>query len=259
MATLSSLRLPTQHPLSHPVGSQSAVRTAAIAPRCVLTSAVFPQRQALSTRHVASTFLSSSASLSPSLPSLSAHLSASRGPQLPPRSRVVRVQARGGGGGGGDGSIEASQRILSALVYFLPLLDGARYARFLYSQYPFTRVVLDPLLPLVQAYNSFPYAGLILFFALYLAVIRNPSFNRYVRYNAMQAVILDILMILPSLFERLFAGGNDPIVFQLTVIFYNTVFLYLFSCFGFAVVSCLLGKTPRLPLVAEAADAQVPF
>ncbi|CAI5513311.1 unnamed protein product [Closterium sp. Naga37s-1] len=209
--------------------------------------AAFLPRPALSPRH-----LSSASALAPSIPALSA-LSA-RQPRLPSRSPgAVRVHARGGGG---DGSVGVPERILSASVYFLPLLDGARYARFLYAQYPFTRVILDPIIPLVQAYNSFPYAGLILFFLLYLAVIRNQNLDRYVRYNAMQAVILDILMILPSLIERLFAG-NDGISLQLTIIFYNTVFLYLFACFVFGVVSCLLGKTPRLPIVAEAADAQV--
>ncbi|CAI5522173.1 unnamed protein product [Closterium sp. Naga37s-1] len=209
--------------------------------------AAFLPRPALSPRH-----LSSTSALSPSLHALSVRSTSAR---LPPRAPgAVRVSARGGGG---DGSVGVPERILSASVYFLPLLDGARYARFLYAQYPFTRVLLDPIIPLVQAYNSFPYAGLILFFLLYLAVIRNQNLDRYVRYNAMQAVILDILMILPSLIERLFAG-NDGISLQLTIIFYNTVFLYLFACFVFGVVSCLLGKTPRLPIVAEAADAQVP-
>ncbi|CAI5458763.1 unnamed protein product [Closterium sp. Yama58-4] len=211
--------------------------------------AAFLPRPALSPRHLTST-----SALSPSLPALSTQTTSARLPRLPSRAPgAVRVSARGGGG-----SVGVPERIISAAVYFLPLLDGARYARFLYAQYPFTRVLLDPIIPLVQAYNSFPYAGLILFFLLYLAIIRNQNLDRYVRYNAMQAVILDILMILPSLLERLFAG-NDGISLQLTIIFYNTVFLYLFACFVFGVVSCLLGKTPRLPIVAEAADAQVPF
>lgn len=152
----------------------------------------------------------------------------------------------------------AADRVLAAVPYLLPFLDGARYARYLYQQYPFTRPLLDPLIPLVQTYNAVPFAGFAVFFALYLGVIRNQNLDRYVRFNAMQAVILDILMILPSLFERLLAP-RDPISYQLTVILYNTVFLYLLACFVFGVVSCLLGKTPRLPLVADAADAQVPF
>ena len=125
-------------------------------------------------------------------------------------------------------------------------------------QYPFTRPLLDPLIPLVQTYNSVPFAGFVCFFILYLGVIRNQNLDRYVRFNAMQAVVLDILMILPSLFERLLAP-KDPVSYQLTIILYNTVFLYLFACFVFGVASCLLGKTPRLPLVADAADSQVPF
>jgi hypothetical protein len=38
---------------------------------------------------------------------------------------------------------------------------------------------------------------------------------------------------------------------------YNTIFLFLFACVAYGVGSCLVGQTPRLPLVADAADAQV--
>jgi len=74
----------------------------------------------------------------------------------------------------------------------------------------------------------------------------------------MQAVILDILMILPALLERVFTF-RDGVGFQITIVCYNTVFLYLVACVLFGIGSCLLGKNPRLPLVADAAEAQVPF
>lgn len=74
----------------------------------------------------------------------------------------------------------------------------------------------------------------------------------------MQAVVLDILMILPALVERLIAPSGG-IGLDFIILVYNTVFIYLFSCFVFGVGSCLLGKTPRLPIVADAAEAQVPF
>lgn len=36
---------------------------------------------------------------------------------------------------------------------------------------------------------------LAVFFGVYLGVIQNYRFSRYVRYNAMQAVLLDVLLV----------------------------------------------------------------
>ena len=38
---------------------------------------------------------------------------------------------------------------------------------------------------------------------------------------------------------------------------YNTIFLFLFACVAYGVGSCMTGQTARLPLVGDAADAQV--
>lgn len=86
-----------------------------------------------------------------------------RGPCLPPRRPCpsgCRIEARRR-----EEGVEPSQRIVAGLAYLLPLLDGIRYGRFLFQQFPVTEVVLQPILPLVQLYNSVPFASLVAFFA----------------------------------------------------------------------------------------------
>ena len=167
-------------------------------------------------------------------------------------TRGLNVKAQAGRNDG----VPAAERIIAALGYFLPFFDGIQYGRYFFMQFPVAERLLTPLFPLLSAYKGFPYSNFIAFFALYLAVVRNPSFSRYVRFNTMQAVVLDVLLIFPTLVERTFTPRGG-IGFELLIIFYNTTFLFLVACFLFGVVSCLLGKTPRLPLVAEAADQQV--
>ena len=158
----------------------------------------------------------------------------------------------------GRSTPDAAERIIASIGYLLPLCDGAKYGRYLFQQFPITFNLVKPLAPVIQAYTTIPYAAAVIFFALYLGVIQNQKFSRYVRYNCMQAVILDILMIIPSLLERLLAPSGG-IGLDIVILFYNTTFIYVFASFVFGVGSCLLGRMPRLPLVAEAADAQVPF
>jgi hypothetical protein len=49
----------------------------------------------------------------------------------------------------------------------------------------------------------------------------------------------------------------DPPAVQVYVTLYNTIWLFVFFCVAYGVGSCLTGQTARLPIVAEAADAQV--
>ena len=108
--------------------------------------------------------------------------------------RVPAPAAFRGGGGGGD-SPSFADRALAALPYLLPALDALRYGRFIFMQAPFVARALAPLAPLNALYRSFPFSGFIFFLAVYGGIANNQSLSRFTRYNAMQAVLLDILLM----------------------------------------------------------------
>lgn len=156
----------------------------------------------------------------------------------------------------GSSPVPASDRLLAAVGYFLPFFDGVQYGRFFLTQFPVAQTFLEPLFPAIKVYNSYPYASILVFFTLYFAVVRNPNISRYVRFNTMQAIVLDILLIFPEIVERSFAP-SEGLGVNLLSSFDSTVFLFLLTCLVYGSTSCLLGQVPRLPLVADAADAQV--
>eukprot|EP00250_Pteridium_aquilinum_P003420 c13728_g1_i1 orf=119-784(+) len=168
------------------------------------------------------------------------------------RAQSLRIFAAGGRGEGMD----TADRIVAASGYLLPFLDGVQYGRYFFIQFPAAQVAFQPLYPLLRVYSSTPFASVAVFFGLYFLVVQNANFSRYVRFNTMQAVVLDVLLILPNLVEGIF-HPQSGVGLEILIVFYNTVFLYLVACFLVGSGSCLLGKTPRLPLVADAADAQV--
>ncbi|MCO5546961.1 hypothetical protein L7F22_000400 [Adiantum nelumboides] len=155
----------------------------------------------------------------------------------------------------GDG-VATAEKIAAASAYLLPFLDGVQYGRYFLTQFPQAQLAFQPLYPILRIYSSTPFASIAVFFGLYFLVVRNPNVSRYVRYNTMQAVMLDVLLILPSLVEGIY-HPQSGVGLEILVVFYNTIFFYLVACFLIGSGSCLLGKTPRLPLVADAADAQV--
>src|SRR5919199_3703719 len=94
------------------------------------------------------------------------------------------------------GSTTVPDRIFASLPYLLPLIDGLAFgSRYLFPQFPVLQLFFVPLAPLLQIY-SLPFASLIIFFALYLGVVRNENISHFIRFNAMQAIMLDIVLFL---------------------------------------------------------------
>jgi hypothetical protein len=124
-------------------------------------------------------------------------------------------------------------------------------------QFPIISTVLAPLNPLIQLYFTVPFASLASFFAIYLLVVNNFEWDRNVRFNAMQAILLDIILIFPGLIESVLklrpVGGLG---LQLYIQVYNAIFLFVLVAVVYAVGSSIVGSTARIPLVADAADAQ---
>lgn len=175
--------------------------------------------------------------------------------QISPRQ--LRRQSRSSITMSSYNAVPATERLISVAAYCLPFFNGLQYGRFLLMQYPSLGLVLEPILPILSLYRSVPYASFVAFFALYLGVVRNPSFSRFVRFNSMQAVVLDVLLVVPLLVNKIFNPGRAGLAFRLMVMSHNAIFLFLVACFLYSLGFCIMGKTPYLPFVADAAGRQL--
>lgn len=153
------------------------------------------------------------------------------------------------------GSATVSDRIFASLPYLLPLVDGVIFGRYLFSQFPALSLVFVPLIPLVQI-NSTPFVSLIIFFALFLLVIRNENISHFIRFNAMQAILLDIVIFLVSLLLRILAPVPG-VEFALETLS-NTLFLGIVAAFVYSVAQSLLGRYAEIPAISDAVRMQVP-
>ncbi|CAM9815371.1 unnamed protein product, partial [Sphacelaria rigidula] len=84
-----------------------------------------------------------------------------------------------------DGEATSADKALSALAYVLPLADGLSYAGHLFASHPEQMAVLQPLLLVLLAVRSLPFATLIGFFGL-SSLSNNPQINKLVRFNMKQ-------------------------------------------------------------------------
>ena len=147
------------------------------------------------------------------------------------------------------------QRLLALLTYLLPWSDALPFGRALFAVFPWLTLLQLPALPLVFLQQAVPFGSFILFLVLYLAVVRNPQVPQYLRFNALQAILLDILLVVVSLgFNVLLSPLGDSIVLRTLN---NTVFIGSLAVLLYAVLQSLQGKEVDLPTISEAVRMQL--
>ncbi|HEY9742354.1 MAG TPA: Tic20 family protein [Coleofasciculaceae cyanobacterium] len=153
------------------------------------------------------------------------------------------------------GTTAVTDRIFACLPYLLPIITVLPFGSFLFQQFPALRVILIPLTPVLFIYGAIPFADLVIFFLLFLLVIRNERIIHFIRFNAMQALLLDILLFLCSLVQMYLLRPLGTNLITETLI--NIVFLGTLAACGYSVVQSLLGRYAEIPTLSEAAYAQV--
>lgn len=154
------------------------------------------------------------------------------------------------------GSTTVQDRIFASLPYLLPLIEGLAFGSFLFRQFPALQVVFVPLSPVLLIYGSVPFAGLIVFFALFLLVVRNEKISHFIRFNTMQAILLDIIVILCGFVIQILRpllGSTDFAIETLA----NTIFLGIVGAVVYAVVQSGMGRYAEIPAISEAVYMQV--
>lgn len=152
------------------------------------------------------------------------------------------------------GSTTVQERFFAALPYLLPLLYALPFGMFLIRQFPVLNIILVPLAPLIIIQGTNRFAGLIIFFVLFLAVVRNERIAHFIRFNTMQAILLDILLILCGLAISILGRGLGVFV---TETLSNVIFLGTLAACGYGIVQSLMGRYAEIPTLSEAVYAQV--
>jgi hypothetical protein len=147
------------------------------------------------------------------------------------------------------------QRLLAAAAYLLPWSDAIPFGRSLFGLFPSLQWLSVPALPVAMLQQMVPFGGLVLFLALYLGVVRNGQVPYPIRFNVLQAILIDIVLVVVSLAFNLLINplGSG---FALRTIS-NSVFLGTLVVVLFGVVQNLRGKDADLPTISEAVRMQL--
>ena len=147
------------------------------------------------------------------------------------------------------------QRLLAALAYLLPWSDAIPFGQGLFGPLPWLGWLTLPALPVLQLQEMVPFGSLVLFLLLFLAVVRNPRVPYGIRFNVLQAILIDIVLMLLSLAFQVLLGPFAGSFAVRTLA--NTVFLGALLLCLFSLIQSLRGQEADIPTVSEAVRMQL--
>ena len=141
-------------------------------------------------------------------------------------------------------------------MYTYPLKASLPFWNYIISKYYFLNVALfyitrpiDLIEVTFQNGGFGRLSGLLLFLILFAGVVRNPRVPYFIRYNACQALLLKIALIIIIYVLSIF---SLPLVELGTFIFVISLSLFIYSFF-----MCIKGVEPEIPLISESARMQI--
>ena len=139
------------------------------------------------------------------------------------------------------------QRLSSVFLYTLPLKASIPFGYYLFYKYSFLKILLLLTLPIAIIEKSLPFGNFLLFIILFAGLARNPNVPYFVRYNACQALLIDIALIIISYLLRIF-----PLVELGSIIF-----IFILCIFIYSISQCIYGVEPEIPLISQSVRMQI--
>ena len=139
------------------------------------------------------------------------------------------------------------QRLSSVFLYTLPLKASLPFGYYFFYKYSFLKILLFLTFPIAIIEKSMPFGSFLLFIILFAGLVRNPKIPYFVRYNACQALLIDIALIIISYLLRIL-----PIVQLSSIIFIFTLCIFIYS-----ISQCIYGVEPEIPLISKSVRMQI--
>ena len=162
------------------------------------------------------------------------------------------------------GSVSITDRIFGTLVYCFAVYDTLFFGGFLLQQFPVFQVLVLPARPVMITYGLVSallgplgnFGSFLVFILLFAAVVRNDRISHFIRYNAMQSILIGILLALGGIIMRsvlIPALGGGILIETL----FNVLFLGGLAASYFSMIQSALGRYAEIPTISDAAYSQV--
>ena len=146
-------------------------------------------------------------------------------------------------------------KILGVLLYMIPWADSLIFGNHLYIKYPFIQIIQIPAIPIIIIERSIPFGNLLLFLAIFIGLVRNNKISYFLRFNALQSLLINIgIIIITYLFQIFLNSFNNTLMIRTLS---TTLLMSVFAIITYCVYCCFKGNEPNLPVISEATKMQL--
>ena len=139
------------------------------------------------------------------------------------------------------------QRVFSVILYTLPLKASIPFGYYLFYKFSFLKVLLFLTFPVAIIEKSLPFGGLLLFLILFAGLVRNPKVPYFIRFNACQALLIDIALIIIFYILQILPFAELG----------SIVFIFTLSIFIYSTSKCIFGVEPEIPFISKSVRMQI--
>lgn len=158
---------------------------------------------------------------------------------------------------------ETSDKLIGSLPYLLPLFDAVITGNALFkliSTFPAFAPIGEFLLllitPVMIVYSILPFGlgSLVVFFALFMLVVRNPNISHFIRFNTLQAILIGFIISIGGLLLSLISLPGLELI---TDALYNVLLFGGVAAVGYSIFQCVMGRYAEIPTISEAVHMQL--
>ncbi len=147
-------------------------------------------------------------------------------------------------------------RLISALLYFLPWSDIIIYGDNIFSSFPWLKLLILPILPILYIEENLIFGKLVIFLLLFFGLAKNTNLSHFLRFNAMQALLLKLLILIFNYMNILIIqilGGS----LLLNNYINSIIFIFTLVIVIFGICQSLRGIEADLPGISTSAKMQI--
>jgi hypothetical protein len=150
--------------------------------------------------------------------------------------------------------ISGQERLKSCIPYILPIIDLDPFSNYLCRRFSLLSSIHDILLdPLVQLFYRLPWLSILVFLAFTLGSKSATYLHRRVRFNAQQAALMDVALVIPQSIAQVYSTANhDWIPVWIEESSCNTIYLTFIFIIGYCFYCNGRGKKPvEIPWISD--------
>ena len=149
------------------------------------------------------------------------------------------------------------QRISSVFFYTLPLNASRPFGYYFFNnnKYDFLNVLIGSVTyPIEIIEKSLPFGSFLLFILLFAGVVKNPKIPYFVRYNACQAILINIALIITYLISSILLIFEVDSIISLL---FSVIFIFILCIFVYSISQCIYGLEPEIPFISKSVRMQI--